>query len=354
MQGKNLRIRIAGLILCLSTPMAQNGLEQKEEDYLFAPEHQTPIIRQDDFFERNRPARLVHQNATPAEEVRINPHLDLSQFSQEVIEDSGLPVLKSPKRYNQAPHKIDFSRLMPSNSGPTGLMDSISARGLPEGKISAAFQYSEADVRQRNLFRNVNSFSAENADFLLNYGYNDHFEFSLKVHKSTRQMTTNLGTSFDSSLHGFPSYTAGLKAHQKWREYEFAVGFLHTSVESPQRNLILDQDFEHYKSFYATFTSPFTYRTETHLTLKRSDMDNKYVSGNSFTSIVYGVDTKLSQDTHLLAELKWEDLKANTDDVSLNGGLRHHFGDGMAFDAFWMRGSQTGYHETGFRISGAF
>ena len=328
-------------------------LESNVEDYLTRPEHDKAIIEQKDFFDRHHPGDFIKSNRTPAREIRMNSHLDLSQFSDDVIESSGVPVIQSPNRYNQLKTRWDNSRMLPSLVGPTGLLDSISARGLPKGKTAAAYHYGQTKVTRTGLYKNVSAHEATDSNLLLNHGIHDNFEISLRVLKSTRFTDTTIGTRFDSSQDGFPESSYGFKAHQKVGSSEFALGFMSTNVDQKSRNLILDQEFERFRTAYFTVTSPFTYRTESHFTVKHNDTDNKFVNNNTWFSWIAGVDTKLNKDTHLLGEIKYEDFDAQTNDIVLNGGIRHRISD-FFVDAYLMRGNQQGYSETGFKISGAF
>ncbi|MCO4781001.1 MAG: hypothetical protein KC646_01655 [Candidatus Cloacimonetes bacterium] len=341
------------LSVLVTTSFATNLVVDNKDEYLSEPIHQKPIVEQDDFFSRYAPEKLLHSNATQKEDIRINSAMDVSRYSDEVVKFSGIEKLTSGKRYHKKETILDYSRLMPSNSGPTGLINAISARGLPEGKISAAYINTKSEIKQANLFKNTKSFSANDANFLINYGYTDNFELNLKVLKTSRNLQTQTGNSYHSSLEGFPEFTFGLKAHQKYKSNEYAIGFLNTNISSSARKLIVDQDFENFKSFYVSVTSDFTYRTESHFVLKRNSTDKKFNTSNTWLTFIGGFDTKLSKKTHLLTEIKYENFKSNVKDISINGGIRHNMKN-SALDLFIVRGNQTGYSETGFKISGAF
>ncbi|MBW7875877.1 MAG: hypothetical protein H3C47_07815 [Candidatus Cloacimonetes bacterium] len=357
MKNKTYLIRtiLLGLsVLSLSSEESLTSpLESKSEDYLTRPEHDMAIVAQKDFFDKHNPGDYIKKNRTPAREVRMNSHLDLSQFSDEVVQSSGIPVIESPARYNQIKPRWDNSRMLPSLLGPTGLLDSISARGLPHGKTAASYHYGQTKVTRTNLFKNVQSHEATDSNLILNHGIHDNFEVSLRVLKSTRYTDTTIGTRFDSAQDGFPESSYGLKAHQKVGKSEIALGFMSTNVDQKSRNLILDQEFERFRTAYFTLTSPFTYRTESHFTVKHNDTDNKFVNNNTWFSWIAGMDTKLNKDTHLLGEIKYEDFDAQTSDIVFNGGIRHRVSD-FFVDAYMMRGNQKGYSEAGFKISGAF
>jgi hypothetical protein len=132
------------------------------------------------------------------------------------------------------------------------------------------------------------------------------------------------------------------------------LGIINTTIDSASRNLILDQDFEHFKTVYFSVTSPFTYRTESNFTIKKSSTDNKFANNNSWLSAIFGLDTKLTSSTHLLAEVKYEDYQAQSDKYIFNGGIRQVVGKDMGIDIYSRRLIQKGYSETGFRLSGAF
>ncbi|PCJ17335.1 MAG: hypothetical protein COB02_14005 [Candidatus Cloacimonadota bacterium] len=324
-----------------------------QDDFLSEPIHEKAIIEQDDFFERYRPLDILKSNTTQKEDIRINSAMDVSNFSNELVQFSGIDKLSSGKRYHKKKKVLDFSRLMPSNSGPTGLFNVISARGLPEGKISGAYINTKTEIKQTNLFKNTNSFNANDANFLINYGYSDNFELNLKVMKTSRTITTSANNKYNSSIAGFPELTIGIKAHQKYKSNEFAIGFLNTNIASQSRKMIIDQDFENFKTLYLSMTSNFTYRTESHFVLKRSSTDKKFNTNNTWMTFLAGFDTKLSKKTHFLAEIKYEDYESNVRDLSVNGGIRHVMNN-SAIDLFIIRGNQIGYSETGFKISGAF
>ena len=171
--------------------------------------------------------------------------------------------------------------------------------------------------------------------------------------KTSRTIQTLTNNKHHSSLEGFPEFTFGIKAHQKYRNNEYAIGFLNTNISSSSRKVILDQDFENYKTFYISMTSDITYRTESHFVLKRNSTDKKFNTSNTWLTAIAGFDTKLTKKTHLLSEIKYENFESNVRDLTINGGIRHIMNN-SAIDLFVVRANQVGYSETGFKISGAF
>lgn len=344
------------LLLCLllSVDLYAQNLEFDEEDYLLASEYRKPIVEQEDFYERFHPETMLLKNRTSERETRVNPHFDISQFSDELIKESGVPILASAPRYHVPVIPIDFSRLFPSVSGPTGMIDSISARALPRGKTSVAWLQANSKADRSRLFRNVNSYKATDTFLAINHSIADNIELMTKINKTVRDTTTSIGTRFHSAEYKFPEYSLGIKLHQKVGDNEFALGIINTTVEAASRNLILDQDFEHFKTVYFTMTSPLTYRTESNFTIKRSSTDNKFANNNSWYSAVFGLDTKVTASTHILGELKYEDYQAQSDKFIFNGAVRHVVGKDMGIDVYSRRLAQKGYAETGFRLSGAF
>ena len=283
----------------------------------------------------------------------MNSHLDVSMFSDELVETSGFPNLRSPKRYNSKPAPKDFSRLLPSAIGPTGLIDSISANGLARGEFNAAYVHVKSENKTPGIFRNVNRYEATDVNLILNYGLADNFEVLFKFLHADRMLISSIGTFFDSANVPFPEYGYGFKAHQNWRGKEFAIGFINSTIDSLARNLIIDQDFEYFKSVYLTMTNDLTYRTESHFTIKHNSTDKKYDINNSWISLVGGVDTKLTKDTHLMVELKYEDYDTPSRTVTMNGGLRHMMGS-TGLEGFVRRINQPGFTEIGFKVSSAF
>ena len=318
-----------------------------------APEHQKSIRNQKDFFDRFSPSKNLANNRTPSRQNRMNSHLDVSMFSDEIVETSGLPNILTPRRYNTKPDPKDFSRLLPSAIGPTGLIDSISANGLARGEFNAAYVHLKSENKTAGVFRNVSRYEATDVNLLFNYGLSDNFEVLFKFLHADRMMVSSLGTFFDSANVRFPEYGYGLKAHQNWRGKEFAIGFVNSTIDSRARNLILDPDFEYFKSIYLTMTNDLTYRTESHFTIKRNSTDKKYSISNSWISIVGGIDTKLTKDTHLMVELKYEDYDTPSRTVTMNGGLRHMMGS-TGLEGFVRRINQPGFTEIGFKVSSAF
>ena len=221
----------------------------------------------------------------------MNSHLDVSMFSDELVETSGFPNLRSPKRYNSKPAPKDFSRLLPSAIGPTGLIDSISANGLARGEFNAAYVHVKSENKTPGIFRNVNRYEATDVNLVLNYGLADNFEVLFKFLHADRMLISSIGTFFDSANVPFPEYGYGLR-HIKIGEEKFAIG-LSIQQLTLARNLIIDQDFEYFKSVYLTMTNDLTYRTESHFTIKHNSTDKKYDINNSWISLVGGVDTKL-------------------------------------------------------------
>jgi hypothetical protein len=329
-------------------------LNHEQTDYLLEPEHDKPLIQQQDFFVRNRPAELLAGNSTDQKDIRVNPHFDLSQYSDELIETSGIDVLASPHRYHRKIKRIDYARLMPSYSGPTGLIDAISAKGLPRGKFAVSMLQANAKISTRNLFNNIKSYETDDIFLLANHGLSPNVELNVKFLKTSRDVYTMSGNRYHSSEVKFPEFSYGLKLHQSWKDNEFAFGFINTSVESAARNLILDQDFENYKAMYFSVTSPITYRTESHVTIKRSSTDNKFVQKNSWWSVIGGADTKITKDTHLLGEIKFEDYNSDVNKFSFNGGIRHMFKDDLAAEVDLRRFNQKGFSEVALKLSGAF
>ena len=57
-------------------------------------------------------------------------------------------------------------------------------------------------------------------------------------------------------------------------------------------------------------TNDITYRTESHFTIKHNSTDKKYDVNNSWISLVGGIDTKLTKDTHLMVEFKYDENRA--------------------------------------------
>ena len=317
------------------------------------PEHQTAIRKQKDFFDRYSPSKNLAENRTLPRQNRMNSHLDVSMFSDELVETSGFPNLRTPKRYNTKPAPKDFSRLLPSAVGPTGLIDSISANGLSRGEFNAAYVHVKSENKTPDVFRNVNRYDATDVNLVLNYGLSDNFEVLFKFLHADRMLVSSIGTFFDSANVRFPEYGYGFKAHQNWRGKEFALGFINSTIDSQARNLIIDQDFEYFKSVYLTMTNDLTYRTESHFTIKRNSTDNKYDVNNSWISLVGGIDTKLTKDTHLMVELKYEDYDTPSRTVTMNGGLRHMMGS-TGLEGFIRRINQPGFSEIGFKVSSAF
>ena len=283
----------------------------------------------------------------------MNSHLDVSMFSDEVVETSGFKNILTPRRYNTKPEPKDFSRLLPSTVGPTGLIDSISANGLARGEFNAAYVHLKSENNTAGVFRNVSRYEATDVNLLFNYGLADNFEVLFKFLHADRMMVSSLGTFFDSANVRFPEYGYGLKAHQNWRGKEFALGFVNSAIDSLARNLILDPDFEYFKSIYLTMTNDLTYRTESHFTIKRNSTDKKYSLNNSWISIVGGIDTKLTKDTHLMVEVKYEDYETPSRTFTMNGGIRHMMGS-TGLEGFVRRINQPGFTEVGFKVSSAF
>lgn len=320
---------------------------------VLAPEHKTAIRSQKDFFDKYHPSRNLIDFRTPAKNVRMNSQLDISMFSDEVVETAGFPNLLTPKRYQTHVKPKDMSRLLASSIGPTGLIDSISANGLSRGEFNASYAHVVSDNKIAGVFRNVNFYESTDVNLLINYGLADNFEIMFKFLHPDRSLTSSLGTGFDSASSKLPEYGYGLKVHQNWRGKEFALGFINANIDSVARNLILDPDFEYYKSIYLSMTNDLTYRTESHITIKRNSTDKKYSASNSWFSIVGGVDTKLTKDTHLLAELKYEKYSTPSRKVTMNGGLRHMFGN-TGLEGFVRRLNQPGFTEVGIKVSSAF
>jgi len=353
-----MRKRIA-LVLILHAMSSWNFQElaaQELSDDHSAPlpnEHQRAIADQSDFFDRHNPSDLVRSNRTAREEIRMSPHQDVSMFSDELIETADIPIMQSAHRYTDKEPEIDVSRLLPSNVGPTGLIDSISGRGLKRGQYSAGYLHTEAQNKFAGVFLNVRNYDSTDSTALVNYGLSDNVELNMKFLHTDRSVESGIGTIFDSSQVQYPEYAYGLKLHQNWRGKDFGFGFMNANINARARNMILDQDFEYYKSLYFTVTSDLTYRTESHITIKRNTLDNKYLANNSWYSLVGGVDTKLSKDTHLMVEGKFEDYVSPTRKWSLNGGIRQMFGN-TGVEAYGRRLNQPGFSEVGFKISGTF
>jgi hypothetical protein len=329
-------------------------LEVEEEDYLRVSENRKALVEQEDFYERFSPMDMLRKNRTPDREIKVNSHFDISHFSDDLVKTAGIPALTSAPRYHKKIIPTDFSRLFPSVSGPTGIIDSISARGLPRGRSSVAWLQADVSAARSQLFRNVNSYKSSDTFLLINHGISEHVELMTRINKTTRETITAIGTQFHSAEYKFPEYSIGIKLHQKFGANEYALGIINTTIDSASRNLILDQDFEHFKTVYFSVTSPFTYRTESNFTIKKSSTDNKFANNNSWLSAIFGLDTKLTSSTHLLAEVKYEDYQAQSDKYIFNGGIRQVVGKDMGIDIYSRRLIQKGYSETGFRLSGAF
>lgn len=348
------------LSLCLLIGLASSSYAQTSNAVVSTTpipvreaEHSQPIRKQKDFFDRYSPLKSLQDNRTPAKSTRINSHLDVSMFSEEVIETAGFPTLLSSRKYQTKSAKKDFSRLLPSSIGPTGLIDSISANGLSRGEFNAAYTHVVADNKIAGTFRNVNVYEATDVNMLFNYGLADNFELMFKFTHLDRSSISSLGSAFDTATSKLPEYGYGFKAHQNWRGKEFAIGFVNANIDSVARNLILDPDFEYFKSVYFTMTNDLTYRTESHITIKRNTSDKKYTANNSWFSMVGGIDTKLTKDTHLLLELKYEDYTTPSKTLTMNGGIRHIMGS-TGLEGFVRRINQPGFTEFGFKVSSAF
>gem|GEM_PF-1039730 len=320
---------------------------------LFRPRYARPILEQGDFYDRHDPENLINDNRSKEHEIRVSPHMDVSMFSDDLVETADLPLMTTPPRYNQKKPRFPIQMYLPSLVGPTGLMDSISGRGLPMGKFNFGYLHRISEVKTQNVFRNVNRFDGTDVFFLMNYGLSDNFELHGKIVHTDRNMQSNIGTVFDSAENSLPEFTYGLKVHQNFYGKEIALGFINSNIASISRNLILDQDFEGYKSVYLTVTSDITYRTESHITVKRNSSDQKFRNGNSWFSLVGGVDTALTRDTHLIGEMKYEDYSSPANKWSINGGVRHQFGKSN-LELFMKRANQQGYSSLGFKVSSAF
>jgi len=320
---------------------------------LLPPESQKALMDQEDFYSLNSPIRLLKQQRTDPGKIRVSSHFDVSMFSDDLVKTSEIDLIYSGKRYHEKPKIFNVSGMLPSNLGPTGLLDSISARGLPRGKASIAYVHTLTEVKQKDVFLNVSDYDGTDVNLILNYGFAQNFEVHSRFMKTTRNMNTSLGTNFNSAEDGFPEYSYGLKAHQNWLGKEFALGFINSNINASSRNLILDQEFEGFKSVYVSMTSDIADRTESHFTVKRNTADQKFTSNNSWFSFVGGVDTRLTSDTHLLGELKYENYSSPTKNWSLSGGLRHKLDD-TNLELFLKRANQRGWSSLGFKVSGAF
>ena len=320
---------------------------------LFLPAYDKPILEQNDFFQRNDPKDMLIDNRVKKEDYRVSPNIDVSMFSDDLIQTADLPLMTTPRRYGRSKPRFPAEMYLPSQVGPTGLIDSISGRGLPQGKYNFGYLHNVHEVKSSNVFRNVNNFDGTDILFLMNYGLSDNFELHGKVIHTDRSLLSNVGTSFDSAENGLPEFAYGLKIHQEWLGKEIAVGFINSNIARVSRNLILDQDFEAFKSIYLTVTSDITHRTESNITLKRNSSDQKFAVGNSWMSFIGGIDTALTKKTHLIGEMKYEDYSSPANNWSINGGLRHQFGTSN-LELFMKRANQQGYSSLGFKVSGAF
>ncbi len=339
--------------LCMAlVPLHAAEISVAGED-LFEPLYDKPILDQDDFFDVMGPEVNIEANSSSREKMRISPHMDVSMFSDDLIKTAELPLMASPRRYHKVKPRFPAHMYLPSMLGPTGLVDSISGRGLPRGMFNVGYLHRLSEVKSSRIFRNVNSFEGTDVFFLMNYGLSDYFEIHGKIMHMDRSLVSNLGTKFDSAENGLPEFTYGIKAHQEWLGKDWALGFINSNIDSVARNLILDQDFEGFKSIYLTVTSDITHRTESHITVKRNSSDQKFASGNSWFSFIGGVDTALAKDTHLIGETKFENYLSPGNKWSINGGIRHQLGDSN-LELFMKRANQKGYSSLGFKVSGAF